>query len=59
MNVIRIEPWTDIKIKFTKSDLIHYDINAELEWRNQPAAHLDCLFKYRVSECSFIDPDKS
>jgi hypothetical protein len=33
---------------------IGYDINSELDWRNQAAAHTDGLIKYRVSLHSMI-----
>lgn len=51
-NVTRVKTWNKIDISHSnvKSEisLLEYDPNAELEWRNQAAAHTDCLLKYKV-----------
>uniref|UniRef100_A0A914LJ68 Glycosyltransferase family 92 protein n=2 Tax=Meloidogyne incognita group TaxID=654580 RepID=A0A914LJ68_MELIC len=50
--IIRIEAWTKFNISMPVDGSfkpLDYDPNAELEWRNQAAAHTDCLIYYKVS----------
>lgn len=47
--VVRIEPWAAIKLDGETTTQLGYDPNAEIEWRNQPAAQTDCLLLFKVS----------
>lgn len=49
-NVTRIKTWNkiDIGLNINNPDSSEIDPNTELEWRNQAAAHTDCLLKYKV-----------
>uniref|UniRef100_A0A0K0EG59 Glycosyltransferase family 92 protein n=2 Tax=Strongyloides stercoralis TaxID=6248 RepID=A0A0K0EG59_STRER len=40
-----IEPWA--KINFGNEFDLGYDVNHELDWRNQASAHTDCFLKYK------------
>lgn len=46
---MRIEPWAAIRLESDALKDIQYDPNTELEWRNQAAAHTDCLLLFKVS----------
>ncbi|KAL7078785.1 hypothetical protein ACQ4LE_002187 [Meloidogyne hapla] len=48
--IIKIEAWTKFNITMpviSSFKPLDYDPNAELEWRNQAAAHTDCLLYYK------------
>lgn len=49
-----MEPWTGVNLDKTTVDELGFSPNTEIEWRNQPAAHTDCLllFKVRLYKCS-------
>ncbi|KAI1726192.1 glycosyltransferase family 92 domain-containing protein [Ditylenchus destructor] len=52
LNVTKVETWSKLSVMNlnpSNSSLLplDYDPNAELEWRNQAAAHTDCLLNYR------------
>uniref|UniRef100_A0A0N5BUE0 Glycosyltransferase family 92 protein n=1 Tax=Strongyloides papillosus TaxID=174720 RepID=A0A0N5BUE0_STREA len=42
---VEIEPWS--KINLGKEFELGYDVNHELDWRNQASAHTDCFLKYK------------
>lgn len=46
LGVARIEPWSAIRLE--NGTLNDFDVNTELEWRNQAAAHTDCLLLFKV-----------
>uniref|UniRef100_A0A914I5S8 Glycosyltransferase family 92 protein n=1 Tax=Globodera rostochiensis TaxID=31243 RepID=A0A914I5S8_GLORO len=48
-NIVRLETWVGLNVQDSDGiDTLGYDPNTELEWRNQAAAHTDCLLFYKV-----------
>lgn len=45
VGLLSIEKWSRIDMGDVETA---YDPNLELDWRNQAAAHSDCLINYRV-----------
>lgn len=44
----KIETWAPFRLGSYRENALGYDPNAELEFRNQAAAHTDCYLNYKV-----------
>uniref|UniRef100_A0A7E4ZYZ5 Glycosyltransferase family 92 protein n=1 Tax=Panagrellus redivivus TaxID=6233 RepID=A0A7E4ZYZ5_PANRE len=54
---VAIEPWSTHDIPMKDIEKLGYNPNFELDWRNQAAAHTDCVLKYRESADFIIIAD--
>ncbi|KAL3087135.1 hypothetical protein niasHS_005374 [Heterodera schachtii] len=54
--IVKLETWMGLSVQDPDgTDRLGYDPNTELEWRNQAAAHTDCLLFYKFLIVSDLD----